>query len=193
MGRHSGYIASYAALALSEVNFVLIPELPFDLKGENGFLNLLKKRLESRHHAVIVVAEGAGQEYFQENNSTDPSGNKRLNDIGMFLKDEIGKFMREQNISHSIKYIDPSYIIRSVPAVPNDAIFSSQLARYAVHAGMAGKTSVLVGWRKNVFVHIPIEKIINKRKTVNTETQFWLSVLEATGQPMRMVNEPRQF
>lgn len=189
MGRNSGYIAASAALALSEVNFVLIPEVRFDLDGPNGFLQAMRERLERRHHAVVIVAEGAGQNFFEHNGERDASGNVKLHDIGLFLHDKIKQYLKSNDIQHTIKYIDPSYIIRSIPAIPSDALFSSQLGRYAVHAGMAGKTSMLVGWCKNTFVHLPLSVIANKRKTIDPEDPFWYEVLEATGQPMYMVND----
>ena len=189
MGRHSGYIAAYAALALNDVNFVLVPEIPFDLEGDNGFLNHLKNRLTKRKHAVIVVAEGAGQEFLAASNSSDASGNKALGDIGIFLRDKIKQYMQDEKIPCSVKYIDPSYIVRSVPANPNDSLFCGQLAQYAVHAGMWGKTGMVVAWRNNIFVHLPIELVIKKRKQITAEGSLWLSVLEATGQPMFMNND----
>ncbi|MCD6460144.1 ATP-dependent 6-phosphofructokinase [bacterium] len=188
MGRNSGYIAAYAALALNEVNFVLIPEVPFDLETANGFLAYLKKRLIDRHHAVVVVAEGAGQEFFSDTGKSDASGNKALNDIGVFLKDKIKQYMQNNKVPCTVKYIDPSYIVRSVPANPNDSIFCGQLAQYAVHAGMTGKTGMIVAWRNNTFVHLPIELVIKRRKQITPESSLWLSVLEATGQPMFMRN-----
>ncbi len=193
MGRHSGFIAGYAALALSDVNYVLVPEVPFDLYGPKGFLEDLRKRLERRQHAVIVVAEGAGQEYLTESGEKDESGNKRPSDIGMFLRNEIEKFLRKNNLGGTVKYIDPSYIIRSIPPTPGDALFCSQLGQYAVHAGMSGRTGMLVAWRNNVFVHLPVSAVVNNTKKINPESSFWLSVLGATGQPHNMVNRPRQY
>ncbi|RJP60860.1 MAG: ATP-dependent 6-phosphofructokinase [Candidatus Auribacter fodinae] len=188
MGRHSGYIAAHAALALNEVNFVLVPEVKFELDGEKGLLNLLRKRLELRHHAVIIVAEGAGQDFFAADSGSDASGNVKLHDIGTFLTKKIGEYLKSISMDHTVKYIDPSYMIRSIPAIPSDALFSSQLARHAVHAGMTGKTAMLVGWFKNTFIHLPLCAIANQRKTIDPESHLWFSVLEATGQPMNMIN-----
>ncbi len=193
MGRHSGFIAGYAALGLNDVNFVLVPEVPFDLHGPNGFLEALRNRLAKRQHAVIVVAEGAGQEHLPKSEEKDASGNIRPADIGTFLRHEIENFLRKNNLGGTVKYIDPSYIIRSVPPLPGDALFCSQLGQYAAHAGMSGKTGMLVGWRNNVFVHLPLQVVVNHRKTINPESSFWFSVLEATGQPRSMVNHPRQI
>jgi len=189
MGRDSGYIAAYASVAINEVNFVLIPEVPFDLYGDNGFLETLRKRLEARHHAVIVVSEGAGQQYFKDYVEYDSSGNKLHGDIGILLNSEIKKYMKDKGVEVSVKYFDPSYIIRSVPATAGDSVFCNSLARNAVHAGMAGKTGLLIGWRKTVFVHIPLDKVVNIRKMINPEGGFWFSVLEATGQPNSMTNQ----
>jgi len=191
MGRHSGYIAANAALALKEVNFVLIPEVKFDLFGERGLFEQIKKRLLSRKHAVIVVAEGAGQEYLVKDNTKieyDASGNVKLNDIGLFLKDAINKYFKEQNIEISLKYIDPSYIIRSLPANPSDSIFCGALAQNAVHCGLVGKTDVVIGHHQNHFIHIPIETAISYRKEIDPESELWFNVLEATGQSASMIN-----
>ncbi len=183
MGRYSGFIAATSALAQQNVNFVLIPEVDFDLEGPKGFLNALEKRLHLRKHAVIVVAEGAGQKFFEtDNNERDESGNIKLKDIGLYLKNKITSYFESKNIKTSLKYIDPSYMIRSVPANANDHIFCSFLGRDAVHAGMSGKTRLLIGHWNNCFVHIPVSASAGKRKKINPNGKLWLSVLHATGQ-----------
>jgi len=185
MGRYSGFIAAYATLGLREVNFCLIPEVDFDLEGENGLLEALRRRLEARRHAVIVVAEGAGQKFFADAKTVrDPSGNVRLNDIGMFLKDAISGYFHEKGINISLKYIDPSYNIRSLPANSNDHVFCSFLGRNAVHAAMAGKTKLLIGHWNNHFVHLPMEASAGRRKQIRPDGWLWQSVLESTGQGM---------
>lgn len=183
MGRHSGFLAATAALAQQDANFVLIPEIEIKLTGENGFLTALEKRLRERKHAVIVVAEGAGQHFF-ENQTTeyDPSGNIKLKDIGTFLKDKITEWFKQRNTPVTLKYIDPSYIIRSLPANSNDSVFCGFLGRDAVHAGMAGKTKLLISNWNNHYVHIPMEASAGHRKTVDPKGKLWQSVLEATGQ-----------
>lgn len=183
MGRHSGFIAAVATLAMPEVNFCLIPESDFDLKGPKGFLEALRQRLVSRKHAVIVVAEGAGQKFFEDaSKESDASGNARLHDIGLFLKDAIVRHFKKQKMAITLKYIDPSYTIRSVPANANDHVLCGFLGRSAVHAGMAGKTRMLVGLCNNHFVHIPMEATTEKRKHVDLSGNMWTSVLETTGQ-----------
>jgi len=183
MGRHSGFIAATAVLAQQDVNFVLIPEIDFDLEGPNGLLNALEKRLAERKHAVIVVAEGAGQKFFDsEKNERDASGNIKLKDIGIYLKEAIGAYFSGKGIDISIKYIDPSYMIRSLPANANDRVFCSFLGRNSVHAGMSGRTGMLIGHWNNQFVHVPMKLIADKRKKVNPRGSLWRSALEATGQ-----------
>ena len=183
MGRHSGFIAATAVLAQQDVNFVLIPEIDFDLEGPNGLLNALEKRLTERKHAVIVVAEGAGQKFFDsEKNERDPSGNIKLKDIGIYLKEAIGAYFAGKGIDISIKYIDPSYMIRSLPANANDRVFCNFLGRNSVHAGMSGRTGMLIGHWNNQFVHVPMKLIADKRKKVNPRGSLWRSALEATGQ-----------
>jgi len=185
LGRHSGFIACFAALAMNDVNIVLIPEITFRLDGENGFLNYLKRRLEQRAHAVVVVAEGAGQEYLQtDEKETDASGNIKLKDIGLYLCEEIDAYFTKVGMETNLKYIDPSYIIRSVPASPHDRVFCLRLAQHAVHAAMAGKTKLIIGSRHNNFVHIPMQLAASGRRHIDPNSDLWLSVLEATGQPV---------
>jgi len=170
-------------LAQQDVNFVLIPEVDFDIEGPNGFLAALEKRLKQRGHAVIVVAEGAGQKFFETiTTERDQSGNIRLKDIGLFLKDAITSYFHAKGIDVSLKYIDPSYMIRSLPANANDNVFCSFLGRDAVHAGLAGKTKLLVGRWNNHFVHIPMSASAGKRKKIDPKEKLWLGVLGATGQ-----------
>ena len=183
MGRYSGFIAATAALAQQDVNFVLIPEVDFDLEGPNGLLNALKDRLKDRGHLVMVVAEGTGQKFFEgQEKVRDESGNIRLKDIGFFLKEAITSFFDTKKIDMSLKYIDPSYMIRSLPANANDRVFCNFLGRDAVHAGMAGKTRLLIGRWNNHFVHLPMSACAGKRKQVSPNGKLWLNVLDATGQ-----------
>lgn len=184
MGRESGFIAANATLASNQVDFCLIPELGFVLDGENGLLRQLETRLRDRTHLVIVVAEGAGQDLLVSDNEPrkDASGNVKLEDIGLFLKKKISEHFREKKIECRIKYIDPSYIIRSCGPTANDSIFCSQLAQMAVHAGMSGRTAMMVGHRHGSFIHIPMELATARRKTIDLNRQLWKSVIEETGQ-----------
>ncbi len=189
MGRHSGFVAANAALASADANFVLVPEVPFALDGPNGFPAHLERRLKRDGHALVVVAEGAGQELFGDSLGTDPSGNKKLGDIGPLLKNRIREHLESCGMQFSIKYIDPSYTIRSVPAISNDSIFCSFLGQHAAHAGLAGKTGVLIGSWSNLFVHVPIGQAIRRRKSIDPNGILWTSVLESTGQPQSMVTD----
>jgi 6-phosphofructokinase 1 len=183
MGRHSGFIACYAALALNDANYVLIPEVPFKLDGDRGFLTVLKKRVETSGHAVIVVAEGAGQDLMAATNETDASGNVRFGDIGLFLKQKITESFAAAGMELNLKYFDPSYSIRSVRANPFDSVYCLRLAHNAVHAAMAGKTDVVVSRWHGRFVLLPIPLAVRDRHGVDPNGDLWLSVLESTGQP----------
>ncbi len=188
MGRHSGFIACYAALAKSETNLVLIPEVPFALEGERGFLNILRNRVEQRGHAVVVVAEGAGQDLMKQYQDalpakTDASGNARLVDIGLFLRQEITDHFARIGVELNLKYIDPSYAIRSVPANPHDSVYCIRLSHNAVHAAMSGRTEMIVGRWHGRFVHVPMATAIRERNKVDPDGDLWMSVLESTGQP----------
>ncbi|AEF80473.1 ATP-dependent 6-phosphofructokinase [Leadbettera azotonutricia] len=189
MGRESGFIAAHTALASHEVNFVLIPEVPFNLEGYNGFLTHLEKRIVSRHHAVIIVAEGAMQDQLITDKQLDAGGNLKYADVGTYLRDRITKYFAEKKIEINLKYIDPSYIIRSAPANPADSIYCERLGNAAVHAAMAGKTRLIIGLVNNEFVHLPIKTVISTRNHVDPEGNLWRDTLDATHQPALMVNQ----
>ena len=182
MGRESGFIAAHATMSIKEVNFVLVPEVPFSLRGEGGLLPALEQRLRERKHAVIVLAEGAGQDLLSGTNMTDPSGNIVLADIARHLRSEIKAYFAERDFPYTLKYIDPSYIIRSVPANANDRVYCGMLGQFAVHAAMAGKTDMVVGKLMDRYVHMPFELVTMKRRKLNTASDYWRAVLESTGQ-----------
>jgi 6-phosphofructokinase 1 len=186
MGRHSGFIACYAALASHDVDFVLVPEMPFSLDGESGFLAKLRHRVRRQGHAVVVVAEGAGQDLFEYDGAVDASGNARLADIGALLRQRIIDEYAATGEELSLRYVDPGYAIRSVPANAWDAVYCLRLAQAAVHAAMAGRTSMVVGRWHGRFVHIPIPVATGGRNQVDPNGDLWMSVLEATGQPERL-------
>jgi 6-phosphofructokinase 1 len=183
MGRHSGFIAAFATLANSDVNFCLVPEVRFGLES---FLESLGERLEARHHAVVVVAEGAGQDLMEHALERNASGNIRLGDIGVFLKDQITDHFKKSGMEVTLKYIDPSYMIRSMPANPPDSAFCLMLGHNAVHAGMAGRTNMVAGYWKGEFTHVPISAAVSKRKEIDPKDKLWTGVLSSTGQPREM-------
>ena len=185
MGRHSGFIACYAALAGHNADFVLVPEVPFDLDGPSGFLACLHRAVAGRGSAVVVVAEGAGQHLVRADGA-DASGNAALADIGLYLKQAIGAHFAAAGTELTLKYIDPGYTIRSVPAQAGDSVYCVRLAQAAVHAGMAGRTKMVVGRRHNRFIHVPIAHVVSSRNQVAPDGDLWLSVLESTAQPAEM-------
>jgi 6-phosphofructokinase 1 len=187
MGRHSGFIACHAALASGDVDAVLIPEVPIQLDGPRGLLAFLRGRLAERAHALVVVAEGAGQDLCEELDGeavTDASGNARLRDVGVELRGRIVGFFHAEGVDVALKYVDPSYHIRSVPASPTDSLYCANLARHAVHAAMAGNTGMLIGRWHGRFVHVPMSLVTRYRKQVDAAGDLWMAVVEATGQPV---------
>jgi 6-phosphofructokinase 1 len=184
MGRDSGFIAAFTTMVDGQVNFCLVPEVPFSL---DGFLKALKKRLEKRQHAVIVVAEGAGQHLMQTTAEKDASGNIRYGDIGIFLRDAIKVYFKKIGMEMNLKYIDPSYTIRSVPANPHDSALCFLFGHNAVHAGMAGRTGIIIGFWNQRFTHVPISLAVSERKKIEPEGWVWNSVLSSTGQPKDML------
>jgi len=186
MGRHAGFLAAGATVASQDVNFTLIPELPFKLEGQNGFLPALERRLLKRGHAVVVVAEGAGQDLFDASSQErDASGNSKLKDIGVLLRKRIEEWFKSREIPIVLRYFDPSYFVRSSPANSEDSIVCDMFARNAVHAAMAGATGVVIGYLHDRFIHVPIEALAKQKKTFDLEGPAWSAVLAATGQPHR--------
>jgi 6-phosphofructokinase 1 len=183
MGRHSGFIAAYSALVNNNVDFCLVPEVPFTL---SGLLSAVQIRIERRHHAVIVVAEGAGQDLLPKTEARDASGNLKLGDIGVYLREAIQDHFTSIGTPVVLKYIDPSYSIRSVPATPHDSAFCLLLGHNAVHAGMSGRTSMVVSFWNHQFTHVPIALAVSERKKIDPESAFWSSVLASTRQPVDM-------
>lgn len=183
MGRESGFIAASAALASAEANFVLVPEVPFELEGEEGLLATLARRLQDKSHALIVVAEGAGHWIFEESDGVrDASGNLKLPDVGRHLEQVIKERLPAMGFPVQLKYFNPSYDIRSVPANASDSILCLQLGKMAVHAAMSGKTGLMVGLWNDMFVHVPLVEAARERKRMKPHGLLWQSVLGTTGQ-----------
>jgi 6-phosphofructokinase 1 len=183
MGRDSGFIAAYSALVNSEVNFCLVPEVPFTLEK---FLSALEQRLQRRGHALIVVAEGAGQDLMAKSQERDASGNVKYGDVGVFLRDAITDYFKRIGMTFTLKYIDPSYTIRSVPATAHDSAFCLLLGQNAVHAGLSGRTNMVVSFWNHQFTHVPIALAVSERKKIDPLGALWNSVVTSTGQPCDM-------
>jgi 6-phosphofructokinase 1 len=183
MGRHAGFVTAGAVVANQDVNFALIPEVPFKLEV---FLAALKQRMETKSHAVIAVAEGAGQDILAaDKNARDASGNIKLKDIGPFLCEQIVAFFKKEKMPVVLRYFDPSYQVRSRPANCEDALLCDLFARHAVHAAMAGKTGIVIGFLHERFIHVPIELLATHTKRLDAASGWWRSVLATTGQPDR--------
>jgi 6-phosphofructokinase 1 len=187
MGRDSGFIAAYSVLVDNQVNFCLVPEVRFSLEG---LLGALEKRIARRGHAVIVAAEGAGQDLLAATGERDASGNLKHGDIGLFLRDRIKDYFRQKQVEINLKYIDPSYTIRSQPANPRDSAFCLLLGHSAVHAGLTGRTNMVVGFWNNTFTHVPISLAVSSRKKIDPEGRLWNSVVASTGQPLDLYAAP---
>jgi len=186
MGRHAGFIAAGATVASQDVNFTLVPEVPFKLEGERGFLAVLKRRILKRAHAVVVVAEGAGQDLLETTEAErDASGNVKLKDIGLFLRERIEAYFKAEKIPMVMRYFDPSYLVRSSPANAEDSILCDLFARHAAHAAMAGKTGLVIGYLHDKFIHVPTDLLTSRKKRMDPDGFAWSAVLAATGQPER--------
>lgn len=183
MGRHAGFIAAAATVASQDVNFCLIPESPFALEGGGGLLAALERRLKRKNHAVIVVAEGAGQDLLGASSERDASGNLKLQDIGVFLRDKLNAHFKSRGIEMTLRYFDPSYQIRGRAANTEDGLLCDRLGRHAVHAAMAGKTGLVISYLNGQFVHVPIDLIASGGKRLDLDGELWRAVLASTSQP----------
>lgn len=183
MGRHAGFIAAAATVASQDVNFCLVPEVPFALEGPGGLLAALEARLALKSHAVLVVAEGAGQDLLDQDGGRDASGNPTLQDIGVFLKDRIQAHFKARGTELMMRYFDPGYQIRGCPANTGDALLCDRFARHAVHAALSGRTGLVVSFLNGQFVHVPISEITGGEKRLDLGGELWRAVLSSTGQP----------
>jgi len=180
MGRSSGFIAMHATLASRDVNACLIPEVPFTLEH---LLNWIHRRVRAVQHTLLVVAEGAGQELVSTTGEKDASGNVKFGDIGTFLERSIHKFFKERGVEVSVKLIDPTYQIRTVPANSADSVLCSQLAMSAVHGVMAGYSGFTTATINTRLVWLPFADICGHTRTVDPKGRIWQRLLASTNQP----------
>lgn len=182
MGRHAGFIAAAATVASQDVNFCLVPEMGFVLDGPGGLWAALERRLAKKSHAVIVVAEGAGQDFLGASGEKDASGNMKLQDIGQFLREACRAHFKGRGIEMTMRYFDPSYQIRGCPANNEDALLCDRMGRHAVHAAMSGRTGLVVSYLNGQFVHVPISEIVQGSKRLDLDGELWRAVLSSTCQ-----------
>ncbi|XP_022735850.1 ATP-dependent 6-phosphofructokinase 4, chloroplastic [Durio zibethinus] len=188
MGRYSGFIGMFATLASRDVDCCLIPESPFYLEGKGGLFEFIEERLKENGHIVIVVAEGAGQEYVAQSmhgiDEKDASGNRLLLDVGLWLTQNIkDHFTKERKMAINMKYIDPTYMIRAIPSNASDNIYCTLLAQSAVHGAMAGYTGFTVGPVNSRHAYIPISHVTETQNTVKLTDRMWARLLASTNQP----------
>jgi 6-phosphofructokinase 1 len=184
MGRSAGYLATFAALGSGDVDLVLVPEVPIVLDGPGGVLPFLRQRVKEQKFAVVVVAEGAGEELLEATNVVDRGGNRLLPPIGEYMRDRIKEYFVEHGEEATMKYIDPSYTVRSVPANGADSLYCMELAQNAVHGAMAGYTGFSVGLVNNNVVYLPIPQLVaSSPRQMSPCGTTWERVLAMTGQP----------
>ncbi|KAL3655622.1 ATP-dependent 6-phosphofructokinase 3 [Castilleja foliolosa] len=184
MGRYCGFIAMYATLASRDVDCCLIPESPFYLEGKGGLFEYVEKKLKENGHMVIVIAEGAGQELLTAKNEQDASGNKLLQDVGLWLSDKIkDHFSKMRKLPITLKYIDPTYMIRAIPSNASDNVYCTLLAQSAVHGAMAGYTGFTSGLVNGRQTYIPFNRITEEQNKVVITDRMWARLLSSTNQP----------
>ena len=184
MGRSTGLVAAHATLASGDVDLCLVPEVSVCLDGEGGVLAHLERTLRKKGHAVVVVSEGAGEELLGTSTETDAGGNRKLPAIGAWLKARLQQHFASRNTTVNIKYIDPSYMIRSVGANAGDRVYCMQSANNAVHGAMAGYTGFTTGLMCNRVVMMPITELVaNSPRFLDPAGRTWERVLCQTHQP----------
>ena len=184
MGRSAGFLAATSALGSGDVDAVLVPEVPIVLDGEDGILPFIYRRTKEQKYAVVVVAEGAGETLLGKSTEVDKGGNRKLPAIGEFIRDQIKDYFAAQGEESVVRYIDPSYTVRSVPANAADSIYCTDLAQNAVHGTMAGYTGFSVGLISNQCCYLPIPQLVaTSPRQMNPRGQIWERVLAMTGQP----------
>lgn len=184
MGRSAGFLAAFAALGSGDVDAVLLPEVPIVLDGPDGILPFIRQRVKEQKYAVVVVAEGSGEELLGKSAEKDAGGNKRLPAIGEYIKAQVEEHFKSHGDEATVKYIDPSYMVRSVPANSADALYCMQLAQNAVHGAMAGLTGFSVGLVNNHLVYLPIPQLVaTSPRSMNPNGHTWERILAMTGQP----------
>ena len=177
MGRQSGFIAMYASIASGEVDVSLIPEVPFAMDGPNGVVEHIDYLLKAQGHAIVCLAEGAGQEFVMQD-GLDPSGNPILGDIGPWFCKKVKKAL-----GADVKYIDPTYMVRGCTANAHDKVYCNILGQNAAHAAMAGFTGCSVGLVNTHYVYLPIPMLIEKPRYVDPNSRMYQRLLASTGQP----------
>eukprot|EP00668_Euglena_longa_P014128 GGOE01018102.1.p1 GENE.GGOE01018102.1~~GGOE01018102.1.p1 ORF type:complete len:494 (+),score=144.75 GGOE01018102.1:38-1483(+) len=172
MGRDSGFVARNAALSNNVVDACLIPEVPFEIKGNGGLLPWLDGHLATKHCAVIVICEAAGQQHLPCLGK-DPTGHNIYEDTGKWLKKAIETHWQETGQEGKVFLIDPSYMLRSVPANTGDNMFCIQLAQAAVHTAYSGYSGVTVGRYHDLYGVMPIEMVVSGLRKVNPKGSLW--------------------
>lgn len=190
MGRSTGHIALHATLSSRDVDCCLIPENDFYLEGRGGLLEFLGARLKENGHAVVVVAEGAGQDVIPRSDEAhveekDESGNPVFLDVGGWLKSELKKWWARDHETElfTVKYIDPTYMVRAVPANATDNLYCTMVAHSAIHGAMAGYTGFVSGPINGNYVYIPVEDVARAKNRVDTRDHKWAWVRSLTSQP----------
>ncbi|KAJ7526003.1 hypothetical protein O6H91_17G077200 [Diphasiastrum complanatum] len=187
MGRYSGHIALDATLSSRDVDCCLIPEVPFFLHGEGGLLEFMEQRLKANGHAVIVMAEGAGQDLIprEGENSIDDSGNVANLDIGPWLSKQLKQWWKEKYPDRlfTVKYIDPTYMVRAIPSNATDTIYCTLLAHSTIHGAMAGYTGFVGGVVNGNYCYIPLDQVAQAKHFVNVNDHTWAWVRSVSNQP----------
>ncbi|KAF8407119.1 hypothetical protein HHK36_006244 [Tetracentron sinense] len=187
MGRYSGFIAMHATLANRDVDCCLIPESPFYLEGAGGLFEYIGKRLKENGHVVIVMAEGAGQDLLSESmrsmDQHDASGNKQLQDVGLWMSEKIKDHFTRLKMVINLKYIDPTYMIRAIKSNASDNVYCTLLAQSTVHGAMAGYTGFIAGPVNGRHAYIPFHRVTETQNMVVITDRMWARLLSSTNQP----------
>ena len=164
MGRHAGWIATYAGIA-GGADVILIPEEPVDVLV---VCDTIKKRhARGKDFSIVVVAEGA---QFKKNSDVtieerlDEFGHVRLGGIGQLLAEEI-----ERHTGFETRVAVLGHIQRGGSPTAFDRVLGTRFGVKAVELIATGAFGTMVSLQGNQIVSVPIEQGTGKLKTVDPE------------------------
>ena len=148
-----------------------MPEKSFSV---DALLRYVNEKLDEKDHCILVVAEGVNTRVVDGNGPVTVDG-----DVGPWLCAQLKANLE----SISLKYVDPSYAVRSAPSNAADTIFCSRLAQHAAHGALGGSTAFAVGTVNTHYVEIPLQDFANRAAVCAVTGRIFGDLVRSTGQP----------
>jgi 6-phosphofructokinase 1 len=164
MGRHAGWIATYAGIA-GGASEILVPEEPFDI---GVVCETLKARhAKGRFASIVVVAEGASPKegtMTLQSRETDQFGHVRLGGIANLLATEI-----EARTGIETRVTILGHIQRGGTPTAFDRVLATRFGIAAIEAVHDGAFDQMVALRADQIVRVPLAEAVTELKTVDPE------------------------